>query len=40
MKKICRRVGDSLGFIFNKEEQKVNNISKDGIYEITIRRIK
>ena len=39
MKKIIRRVGDSIGVIFNKEESKIYNLEKNKIIEITIKEV-
>ena len=36
MKKIIRKVGNSVGTIFNQEEQKVWDLEVDDIIEFTI----
>jgi len=37
MKKIIRKIGNSLGIIFNAEEQKVYNLKKDKVITIEIK---
>jgi hypothetical protein len=34
--KIIRRIGDSVGVIFNKEEQKILGLQKGAIVEIQV----
>ena len=36
MKKTIRKIGDSLGIIFNSEEQAINNLKKGKIVNIEI----
>ncbi len=38
MKKIIRKVGTSLGIIFDKEEQKIYKLKKDEIIEFEIKK--
>ena len=40
MKKIIKNVGNSLGIIFNKEEQKAYKIKKGKIFDINIKEDK
>ncbi len=37
MRKIIRKIGDSVGIIFNKEEQRIYNLRKDRIVDISIK---
>lgn len=37
MEKIIKKIGNSVGVFFNKEEQKINNIHVGKIYDITIK---
>ena len=39
MKKIIRRVGDSIGIIFNKEESKIYQLEKNQVIEIIIKEV-
>lgn len=39
MRKIIHKIGDSLGVIFNKEEQSIYNLYKGSTVEINIRKI-
>jgi len=36
-RKIIRRVGDSVGIIFNKEEQNIFNLKAGVVVEITVK---
>ena len=39
-RKTIKKIGNSLGVTFNKEEQYINNLHKDDIVEIIIKKIK
>ena len=36
-RKIIRRIGDSVGVIFNKEEQNLFNIQQGTVVEVTVK---
>jgi len=38
--KIIRRIGDSIGVIFNKEEQKLFNLSVGDTVDIKVKKLK
>lgn len=38
MKKIIKKIGNSLGILINKEEQKVENIKEGDIVEVNIKK--
>jgi len=40
MKKIIKKIGNSVGIIFNKEEQEINDIKVGNVFEIDLLRIK
>lgn len=40
MQKIIRKIGDSVGIIFNKEEQSINNLKKGYIVDVTVKEVK
>lgn len=40
MRKIIRKVGDSTGIIFNKEERQIYNLGVGKILEITFKEVK
>jgi len=40
MKKIVRKIGDSLGIIFNREERKIYDIRIDKILDLSLKDIK
>ena len=37
MKKIIKKIGDSAGVIFNREERAINNLKVGDVVEITVR---
>ena len=39
MKKIIRKVGDSLGIIFNKEERNIYKLEKGKVLEVSFREV-
>lgn len=39
IKKIVKKVGDSIGIIFNKEEREVYNLNVDDIIEIDVIKV-
>lgn len=40
MKKIIKKIGNSLGLIFNKEEQELYDIEKEDYVDVEIYKIK
>tara|TARA_Y100000310_G_scaffold334939_1_gene415789 strand:- start:2754 stop:2915 length:162 start_codon:yes stop_codon:yes gene_type:complete len=39
LRKVIRKIGDSLGLIFNREERTAYKFKKDDVMEISISRI-
>jgi len=40
MKKIIRRIGDSSGIIFNREERNIYDFNINDVIEVVIKKIK
>ena len=40
MRKILRKIGDSTGVIFNKEERLIHDLKKDDIVEIIVNKVR
>lgn len=40
MKKIIKKLGSSVGIIFNKEEQKIEDLKVDDQVEIEIKKVR
>ena len=40
LRKIVKRVGDSIGFIINKEERIIYDINPGDIIELTIKKVR